>query len=435
MRKINKKKVGMFVWNYFTNDARVLRECTALTEAGYEVDLIAIHNPNIKDLKRFEEVNGFNVIRVKRYPSYLTLLRKSKTFLKNNKLAIIPILILYILALIFFTKTSLITTAILVLLYGIISIKKVSSFLIRSSILLNMIYYGLKKKYDIYHSNDLNTLPQGYICSRLRRAKLLYDSHEVQTSRTGYTKRAYYIEKFFINKIDGMIMTTKTRADYVADLYKIRTPYIIHNYPFNTGDESIKNKYDVHKILNIPKEEPILLYQGGIQVGRGLDKIVDAVPMFKRGITVFIGDGKIKEELKAKVKEKGIEHKVRFLNKVPVNELMYYTADAYLGFQVLNNVCFNHYSALSNKLFEYIMSEIPVVACDFPEIKRIVEGEEAGICIDSHNPDEIAKAVNKMLDDEELHNKFKRNCKYIKTKYNWDNEKKNFVNIYENILS
>ena len=62
------------------------------------------------------------------------------------------------------------------------------------------------------------------------------------------------------------------------------------------------------------------------------------------------------------------------------------------------------------------MSEIPVVACDFHEIKRIVEGEEAGICIDSHNPDEIAKAVNKMLDDEELHNKFKRNCKYIKTK-------------------
>ena len=29
------KKIGMFVWNHFTNDARVLRECTALSEKGY----------------------------------------------------------------------------------------------------------------------------------------------------------------------------------------------------------------------------------------------------------------------------------------------------------------------------------------------------------------------------------------------------------------
>ena len=34
------KKVTMFVWNHFTNDARVNRECTTLAERGYEVDLI-----------------------------------------------------------------------------------------------------------------------------------------------------------------------------------------------------------------------------------------------------------------------------------------------------------------------------------------------------------------------------------------------------------
>lgn len=42
------KNVCMFVWNNFTNDARVLRECTALSEEGYKVDLICIHDPTDK---------------------------------------------------------------------------------------------------------------------------------------------------------------------------------------------------------------------------------------------------------------------------------------------------------------------------------------------------------------------------------------------------
>ena len=36
------KKVTMFVWNDFYNDSRVLRECTALEQAGYQVNLIAL---------------------------------------------------------------------------------------------------------------------------------------------------------------------------------------------------------------------------------------------------------------------------------------------------------------------------------------------------------------------------------------------------------
>ena len=59
------KKVCMFVWNHFTNDARVLRECSALSEVGYEVDLIAIHDYRMRDLPQFESrKEGFHVTRV-----------------------------------------------------------------------------------------------------------------------------------------------------------------------------------------------------------------------------------------------------------------------------------------------------------------------------------------------------------------------------------
>ena len=426
-----KKKVCMFVWNHFTNDARVLRECTALSESGYEVDLIAIHDPNNKELKQFETRDGFNIIRVNRYPKYLTLSKKIVNTLIRRK----PLLLVTI-ALMLLILYKLPILGLLMLAYvGIIYCGKTRSALIKLGIIYNMIKYGMKKNYDIYHSNDLNTLPQGYICSRIfRKRKLIYDSHEVQSSRTGYGKGMYYLEKFFVNKVDKMIMTTNTRADYVKDLYNIDKPMVIHNYPFNTGDESIKNKYNLNKIVGVPDDKPILLYQGGIQQGRGLENIIKATPYFEDGIVVFIGDGKLKSTIKNMVKENNLEEKVKFIDKVPVDELKYYTAGAYLGFQVLNNVCFNHYSALSNKLFEYIMSDIPVVACNFPEIKRIVTGEKVGICIDSHNHMEIAEAVNKLLSDKSYYEQCKLNCKKAKEKYNWSNEKKKFVNIYDELL-
>ncbi|MGL5153138.1 MAG: glycosyltransferase [Clostridium sp.] len=425
-----KKKVCMFVWNHFTNDARVLRECTALAESDYDVNLIAIHDAKQKGLERFERRNGFNITRVRRYPFYLILLRKALIMLKNNKILLIPLIGLMLLI----AEISIGALAILLMIFGLLVTKPVKAFLIKFHIFLNMVWYGLKYNADIYHSNDLNTLPQGIMCSKiLKRRKLIYDSHEVQSSRTGYGKPAFYIEKLLIKFIDLMIMTNDTRADYVQNLYKIERPKVVHNYPFYSGDDSIKNKYDLYSIANIPREKPILLYQGGMQQGRGLENIIDAINLFDDGIVVFIGDGKLKSKIIDLVVKRELIEKVRFLDKVPVDELKYYTANAYLGFQVLNNVCFNHYSACSNKLFEYIMSEVPVIACKFPEIKKVVDEEKVGICVDSHDFIEIANGVNNLLRNKEKYETFKKNCINAREKYNWNREKEVFLDIYNNI--
>lgn len=426
-----RKKIGVFVWNHFTNDARVLRECSALAEKGYKVKLIAIHDPNQKGLEKRETRSGFDIVRVSRYPKYILLINKFINKIKRRKILAIPLFI--IMGLLFYLEP---VVAIALLLFLVLmSLKKVKGFLTKSHIFLNMVIEGLKFNADVYHSNDLNTLPQGIVCSKIfRRRYLVYDSHEVQSSRTGYGKGAYYIERFLIKFIDKFIMTNRTRAEYVKELYNIELPYIVQNYPFYTKDDSIENKYDLYSMLDIPRDKPILLYQGGIQVGRGLDKIVEAIDKFKDGITVFIGDGKLKPEIMKMVDDRNLNEKVRFVNKVPVDELKYYTANAYLGFQVLNNVCFNHYSACSNKLFEYIMSKVPVVACSFPEIKRVVLEEEVGLVVDSHNPDEIAKAVNTLLENKELRSRFSENCIKAREKYNWNKEKENFIKIYDDLF-
>ncbi|KEK25454.1 glycosyltransferase [Bacillus gaemokensis] len=431
---MSQQKVCMFVWNHFTNDARVLRECTALAEAGYEVDLICIHDWKQRDLpKREIRKEGFTVTRVNN-----RLLPLQKMFGAVNRVK--QFAMKNIITKLLFAAGAVLTLwkfpvfASVVLLFALLfSTRKIRTLIIRSYILSQMVISGMKKNYDLYHSNDLNTLPQGWLCAKVfRKKKLIYDSHEVQTSRTGYNSKIYGVmERFYLKFTDVMIMENHTRAKYAEDLYGFY-PKVIHNYPFITQPEQ-SNSVDLHKILDLSIGEPLLLYQGGIQTGRGLDKLIQAVPMFKRGTVVFIGDGRIKPDLQKMVVELGLENKVKFMSKVPVNELLHYTKNAYLGFQVLNNVCFNHYSASSNKLFEYMMSGVPVVACSFPEIQRVVEKEYTGICVDSHDPSSIAEGVNYLLDHPEERGKMRGNCFTARENYNWDNEKKIFVDIYKSL--
>ncbi|MGG0237411.1 glycosyltransferase [Bacillus rhizoplanae] len=430
------KKVCMFVWNHFTNDARVLRECTALAESGYEVDLICIHDWKQENLPMWEQrQEGFTITRVKNRVPVLQkvfgLAKRVKRIAMKN-IATIATFGLFVMLGIW--KFPIVTVSLLLLAF-LLSQRKVATLFVRGAILFRMIRAGLKKKYDIYHSNDLNTLPQGFICAKImRRKKLIYDSHEVQTSRTGYNSNIYGImEKFFIKFCDVMIMENHTRAKYTEELYGFY-PKVIHNYPFVSRPELSKS-IDLHGLLNILRNEPILLYQGGIQTGRGLDKLVQAVPLFKRGVVVFIGDGRIKPELQQMVQDMKLEDRVKFLPKVPVQDLIHYTKNAYLGFQVLNNVCFNHYSASSNKLFEYMMSGVPVVACRFPEIQGVVEKENIGVCVDSHDPVSIAEGVNYLLDHPEERGKMKENCFTAREKYNWNEEKRAFMDIYKETVS
>jgi len=427
----------MFVWNHFTNDARVLRACSALSEAGYAVDLIAIHDFKNEDLLKQEFFSeNFNVYRVNgklpkaiAYP--LGMIGRVKSLIRSNVLLLILFLITSWMGILLFP-----VFAITLLCIGLIlSIHKVRVIFLRSYIFLQMVRRGLRKSYDIYHANDLNTLPQGVICSKLKLSKnsrkyLIYDSHEVQTSRTGYTSGFHgRLEKFLVQFIDRMINENHTRAAHTKELYGLY-PAVVHNYPFVSKPEAVP-MVNLYEILGIPREEPILLYQGGVQIGRGLDKVIEAVPLFKRGVVVMIGDGRIKDELVEKVARMGLEERVKFVPKVPVSELIRYTPNGYLGFQVLNNVCFNHYSASSNKLFEYMMSGVPVIASSFPEIQKVVETEKVGICVDSHSPESIAAGVNYLLDYPTVRDEMRMNCFAARERYNWDREKFALLGVYE----
>ncbi|WP_239733595.1 glycosyltransferase [Mammaliicoccus sp. M-M49] len=428
------KKVTMFVWNHFTNDARVNRECTTLADNGYDVNLIAINDPKNPAISAYEEIsNTFKVYRVKRYP---WLLQAYQDHGKKFLLVVAGVQVVIIPSLFYISFTLMAAYLLsLVVAAGMIKFKKIRKWFINGAIITRMIVKGYIQNADIYHANDLNTLPQAIVCSKLRLKPkpLIYDSHEVQSDRTGYNpKTIKRIESFMLKFVDQMIVENHTRAKYNEDIYGFY-PKKLYNYSEKYNIEE-KPQINLHKKIGINEDEKILLYQGGLQQGRGLELLIEAMDEIEEGHLLFIGGGKLTQTLKEQAEASKQADRIHFLDKVPFQELPSYTREAYLGFQVLQNICFNHYSASSNKLFEYMMAHVPVVSCDFPEIKKVVEETHTGLVVDSHNASEIANAVNQLVKDTSLRNQLSENTKQAKEIYNWNNEKSKLLEVYNQFV-
>ncbi|MEB5567327.1 glycosyltransferase [Mammaliicoccus sciuri] len=428
------KKVTMFVWNHFTNDARVNRECTTLADNGYDVNLIAINDPKNTAISAYEEIsNTFKVHRVKRYP---WLLQAYQDHGKKFLLVVAGVQIVIIPSLFYISFTLMAAYLLsLVVAAGMIKFKKIRKWFINGAIITRMIVKGYIQNADIYHANDLNTLPQAIVCSKLRLKPkpLIYDSHEVQSDRTGYNpKTIKRIESFMLKFVDQMIVENHTRAKYNEDIYGFY-PKTLYNYSEKYNIEE-KPQINLHKKISINEDDKILLYQGGLQQGRGLELLIEAMDEIEKGHLLFIGGGKLTQTLKEQAEASKQADRIHFLDKVPFQELPSYTREAYLGFQVLQNICFNHYSASSNKLFEYMMAHVPVISCDFPEIKKVVEETNTGLVVDSHKASEIANAVNQLVKDTSLRNQLSENTKQAKEIYNWNNEKSKLLEVYNQFV-
>lgn len=386
------KKATMFVWNNFVNDARVLREASALEEAGYEVTVNAKKERTEMDLKSAEKIAPH---------VYVNRLFKLE----------LPQIVQDKLNLTIFNK-----------------------HIPNAFLMLKMIMLGRSQNADIYHAHDLNTLIQGIACAKLkiRQKPLIYDSHEVQTSRTHYAfDKIYRIEKFLLKFTDATIVENETRAGYHENLYKDR-PVSIHNYSEWYDVDSV-DTYPIKEALNIKKENKIVLYQGGMQEGRGLFKLLDAFKDIDHAVLVMIGDGKERENLVKYHHRLNLEDKVRFIDRVPYRMLREYTKAADIGIQFLENTNFNHYSASSNKLFEYIMAHVPVIGSKLPEIEVVIDGEKIGMTVEPGDIDALKLALQHLIDDDEQRRQYRENTRYAKKKYNWNREKEKLKDLYKSV--
>ena len=79
---------------------------------------------------------------------------------------------------------------------------------------------------------------------------------------------------------------------------------------------------------------------------------------------------------------------------------------------------------------------IPVLCADFPNLRRIVEGAECGICVDPEKDEEAADAVRYLWEHPEAARRMgERGREAARSTYNWDTQAEKLLRLYDVILS
>lgn len=293
-----------------------------------------------------------------------------------------------------------------------------------------MIRVGLATGADVYHSHDLNTLYIGARCKRKTGARLVYDSHELQTERNRMTKWwrrwAAWNERKWLPYADAMIVASPSWIDINREKYgKVPDPAVT---VINTPEYvTIEHPRDLRGELGIAPDAPILLYQGSIQENRGIEPAIDAITLMEKAVLVIVGYGYHRQALESEVSKRGLTGRIKFFGPVPNDELMEWTAAADIGLCNIVNSSLSYYTSLPNKLFEYIIAGIAVIGSDSPEIGRVVREEGVGEVANPVDPEDLARAARTILADLR---RYRSATKAAALKYNWANEEQKLLGVY-----
>jgi glycosyltransferase involved in cell wall biosynthesis len=376
----------LYVWDAdYPWDVRAEKICHALMAAGHEVHIAA---RNLKRRAVYENIAGLHVHRLQTWSSE-----------KVNYAASFPV---------FFSPTW----------------KRFLDGVIRNN--------GI----DLIIVRDLPMAIAGIWAGARSKIPVIFDMAEdyVSMVRDIWRKRKFQglnllvrnphfaklVEKYSFKHMDEIIVVVEEAKDVVVrgggEAAKITLVGNTPNPIANT--EAVSQEID--EILNTIRTHYSVIYTGGIQLGRGLQVVFDAIPEIVKQIPDFkfvvVGDGYASAALKKLMQAKGVEKHVLWLGWVPHTSLHKYIGASKVG--VIPHFTSEHVNTtIPNKIFDYMQCELPVLASDARPMKRIIDEEKCGRTFPSGNAAELAKELLSMRGRER---EYGANGEHsVRTKYNW----------------
>jgi glycosyltransferase involved in cell wall biosynthesis len=374
----------MLLDNPFTNDKRVSREAATLVKAGYQLTLFCTFG---NQLPLVENIDGVNVERI--FPNDIVF---------NFKL----------------NKT-----------------------------LEPLVSNILNRGYKIWHCHDQAMLNIGCLAKKAdSKITLIYDSHELYRYQpTNPIQKGDKIA-FIKNKIARLILNYREKKNAKKIDYLITVNFSISKY-FNLKNEptvlrnipdfepAVAGSNHIRKYFNLPQSTKILVFIGSSIFTKtlNLENIFKQIANQPNLALVFIcSNNGGKKDLENLVQEKKYSN-IYFHPLVAPQAINSYLSSCDVGLvPTWNKKDLSYWFALDNKLFEYLIAEIPILATAQPEYINVVEKNKIGICINGDTPNAYLDGFYKIIKN---YTQLKENLVAAKQIINWGIEQQNLIALYE----
>src|SRR5579885_1309769 len=382
--------VCMHVRGVVRTDNRVLREATALAEAGYTVSIVDVEDDLYRPVE--EDISGIHVRHIIK-PHWLV-----PVHFKPLRLA-----------------------------------RAVQKFLYSTFVLMQM-------PADIYHAHDINALPACYVAARCRRKLLIFDAHELplhglEGKGNWFITVLIWLFAQMISCCAGVITVSPPIEQEIYRWYHAPKITLVRNVPLY---QAVPKNDRLRQSLGLGSDVRLALYQGNLQDDRGLDGLIRAAKFLEQGIVIVLmgkAVGATQRQLEALIAEEGVADRVKIVPPVPYTELLEWTVSADIGLLIYPpDYSANIKMCLPNKLFEYLMAGLPVLTSPLEAVTDLIKAYNIGQVVSSPDPRHVAEAINEMLKDDNELTCMKHNAlDAVKQELLWEKESQQLIDLYRNI--
>ncbi len=199
---------------------------------------------------------------------------------------------------------------------------------------IRLFFFLLICKTDALGTVDLDTALPARALKPLKKWRWIIDAHEwfphvPEVARRPIIQKFWlWVEALVIPVADQVYTVGKAIADELQMSYK-RPVRVVRNAPFlRENIPSLDPK--IYKQL---PQEPFILYQGALNEGRGLERLLRVLAQTSFHL-VIAGDGEMLGALKQEASQLGIAKRVHFLGFIAPSDLPGLTRMARVGYNV-----------------------------------------------------------------------------------------------------
>ncbi len=374
-------------------DGRVMREATALAASGFAVSILDKEEDSMRPVQ--EDIAGVRLIHT------------------------------------FVSKSSLVARFKVLLLLA----KLVEH--------LSLAYRLTRLSADVYHAHDWMALPACYLAARSQRKTLVFDAHELPLAEIVGTRWSSFkgpltsMMRAMIRYCSATITVSPPIMQEIRERFRARNIILVrnvHRYQAALPSNCLR------QLLNLDTSTRIALYQGNIQADRGLHVLVQAARFLEPDIVIVMmgkGVGEAPAQLEALALSEKVADHIKIVPPVAYDELLEWTASADIGLILYPpDYSLNVKMCLPNKLFEYIMAGLPVLATQLDAVADILDTYKVGRTVSSTNAEDVGTAISTLLADRTLLEKIHQNAlEAAQDDLCWEKEQASLVRLYQRFVA
>lgn len=307
---------------------------------------------------------------------------------------------------------------------------------------LNLFLTLFNSKQDAIQLCNIELLPVGVLLGLFSKKKIFYDCredhyHAMLHSKVWFPKWIRYCLGFGVKTLEYFASKTFTGfIDSDPAIYKFHTAIqskkkmIFYNMAlkeqFNKVDRSQEKKYDFTVL-------------GSMSVRTGVLDVVKAIGELKdENVSIYlklIGDPKFDNvlwnQIETIIKEKGLDDNITITGRIPYFQIPHELSDCKVGIIPLLDIP-KFQNNIATKQFEYMASEMPVIASDLPPQKIFIKDEFNGFHYEPGNVESLLKRMHYFIEKPLELKRMATNAKQ-KTEAAWNSEmqQKKYVEFYK----